>query len=73
MLLLYLVRIAEWSPVCLGKSCSFGLLYMSFLNVYQMLCVSHFPFGIECGMWDVIVLIPDHCISIYFDSNEAKR
>ena len=22
--------------------------------------------GIEGGMWDVIVLIPDHCLSIYF-------
>ena len=25
-----------------------------------------FPFGIEAEMWDVIVLIPDHCLSIYF-------
>ena len=25
-----------------------------------------FPFGIEGVMWDVIVLIPDHCLSIYF-------
>ena len=24
------------------------------------------PLGIEGGMWDVIVLIPDHCLSIYF-------
>ena len=24
-----------------------------------------FPFGIEGLMWDVIVLIPDHCLSIY--------
>ena len=30
------------------------------------LCPS-FPFGIEGGMWDVIVLIPDHNLSIYFD------
>ena len=27
---------------------------------------SSFPLGIEGGMWDVIVLIPDHCLSIYF-------
>ena len=39
---------------CLGKSYSF------------VLCVSFFPFGFEGGMWDVIVLIPDHCLSIYF-------
>ena len=24
------------------------------------------PFGIEGRMWNVIVLIPDHCLSIYF-------
>ena len=51
---------------CLGKSCSFGLLYMSFVNFGQILCVFVFPrFVIEGGMWDVIVLIPDHCLSIY--------
>ena len=32
------------------------------------LCVcASFPFGVECGMWDWIVLNSDHCqISIYF-------
>ena len=25
-----------------------------------------FPFGFEGGMRDLIVLIPDHCLSIYF-------
>ena len=28
-------------------------------------CVS-FPFGFEGGMWDLIVLIPDRCVSVYF-------
>ena len=35
------------------------------MNVYQFVFV-HFPFGFEGGMWDLIVLIPDHCLSIYF-------
>ena len=52
---------------CSGKSCSFGLLCVSFVNVYQILCASFFPFGTEGGMWDVIVLVPDHCLSIYLD------
>ena len=51
---------------CLGKSCSFGLLYVSFVNVHQICVCPSFPFGIECGMWDMTVLIPDHCLSIYF-------
>ena len=29
-----------------------------------------FPFGIEGGMWDVIVLIPFHCLSIYFSDKK---
>ena len=28
-------------------------------------CVS-FPFGFEPGMWDLIVLIPDQCLALYF-------
>ena len=41
-----------------------------FVGVGQILCVPFFPFGIEGGMWDVIVLIPDHCLSIYFVSSK---
>ena len=36
--------------ICLGNSC----VYPSF------------PVDIEGGMWNEIVLIPDHCLSIYF-------
>ena len=54
---------------CIKKSCSFGLLCVSFVYVYQF-CVCHlFPFGFEDGMWDLIVLIPDHCLSIYILNN----
>ena len=28
-----------------------------------------FPFSTEGGTWDVIVLIPDHCLSIYLDGS----
>ena len=43
---------------------------MSFLGVCHILCVCpSFPFDIESGMWDVIVLIPDHCLSIYFSNS----
>ena len=51
---------------CLGKSCSFGLLCLSFVKVYQFLCLSFFLVCIEDRMWDLIVLIPDHCFSIFF-------
>ena len=31
------------------------------------MCAS-FPFGFEGGMWGLIVLVPDHCLSLYFSS-----
>ena len=67
MLLLLIIWVTVGPPV-LGKSCSFGLLCVSFVGVCQILCVFLSFFGIEGRMWDVIVLIPDHCPSIYFDT-----
>ena len=39
---------------------------LSWAFVEFCVCPS-FPFGNEGGMWDVIVLIPDHCLSNYFN------
>ena len=46
---------------CLGKS-------FSLLSVYLF---SYFPFGFEGRMWDLIVSVPDHCLSFYFPPNES--
>ena len=40
---------------CLGKSCPFGVLYVSFVGVGQILYVCPFSFYNEGGMWNVIV------------------
>ena len=45
---------------CLRKSCSIGLLCVSFVNVYEFACVLLSLLVFEDGMWDLIVLIPDH-------------
>ena len=34
---------------------------MSVVNVYHFVCAS-FPFGIEGWIWDLIVLVPGHCL-----------
>ena len=39
---------------CLGKSCLFGLLFVSFVNVYQCECAS-LPFSFEVVQLDLIV------------------
>ena len=51
---------------CLRKSCSFSLLCVSFVNIYQSVCCSPFPFSFEGAIWDLFVFLPDHCLSIYF-------
>ena len=50
----------------LGKSCSFGLPRVPFINCSQFmyLVISHF--GFEGRMWDLFVSVPDHCLSFYF-------
>ena len=50
---------------CLGRSCLFGLLCMSFWNVYEFVCVLLSRLVFKGGMWVVIVLISDTCLSIY--------
>ena len=37
------------------------------MNVYQYVCAS-FPSGFEGGMRNLIVLVPDYCLSFYFVS-----
>ena len=48
---------------CLGKSCSFGLLCVFFVKDYQFACVLSL-FSFDGGMWGLILLIPDLCLSI---------
>ena len=49
----------------LGKSCSFGLPRVPFVNYRQFMYLVYFPFGFEGRMWDLIVSVPDHCLSFY--------
>ena len=42
--------------------------FRKLLSVYVF---SYFPFGFECRMWDLIVSVPDHCLSFYFRQERA--
>ena len=53
---------------CLGKSCSFGLPRVPFVNCCKF---SYFPFGFEGRIWDLIVSVPDHCLPSYFDEAQG--
>ena len=40
------------------------LVFCDCLSICSGVCAS-FPFGFEIGMWNLIVLVPDHCLSVY--------
>ena len=50
----------------LGKSCSFGLPRVPFVNCGQFMYLVISLFGFEGRMWDLIESVPDHCLSFYF-------
>ena len=50
----------------LGKSCSFCLA-SAFRKLSSFYVFGCFPFGFEGRIWDLIVSVPDHCLSFYFD------
>ena len=55
--------------ICFGKTCTFGLLCVSFVKVYQsayQVCYLVCSFGFEDVMLDLTVLLSDHCFSVYF-------
>ena len=64
MLLPFSIRVAEgpsgWERAVHSLNCR--CLSWALVN---FLCVLLSLFGIEGGIWDVIVYIPDHCLSIY--------
>ena len=50
----------------LGKSCSFGFPRVPFVNCRQFIYLVISLFCFEGRMWDLIVSVPDHCLSFYF-------
>ena len=50
------------------KFCLFFFCCFSFneINATSIYAFSSFPFGFEGRMWDLIVSVPDHCLSFYF-------
>ena len=50
----------------LGKSSSFCLPRVPFVNCRQFMYLVISLFGFEGRIWDLIVSVPDHCLSFYF-------
>ena len=64
MLLPFSIRVTEWPPVWIKYS-----VYQAYYIFHERLSVcvcASFSFGFEGKMWDLIVLVPDHCLCFHF-------
>ena len=52
----------------LGKELFIRFTASAFRKLPSIYVFSYFPFGFEGRMWDLIVSVPDHCLSFYFGS-----
>ena len=50
-----------------GKELFIRFSASAFRKLPSIYVFSYFPFGFEGRMWDLIVSVPDHCLSFYFD------
>ena len=51
---------------CLGKELFIRFTARAFRKLLSAYVFSYFPFGFEGRIWDLILSVPDHCLSFYF-------
>ena len=71
MLLPFSLGVAEWLPIWERPVNLVNCACLSGAFVKFCVCPS-FPFGTEGRMWNVTVLVPDHCLSMYFEFTVKK-
>ena len=57
---------------CSGKGLFIRFTASAFRKLLSVYVFSYFPFGFEGRMWDLIVSVPDHCLSFYFTGSQPR-
>ena len=56
-----------------GKELFIRFTASAFRKLLSIYVFSYFPFGFGGRMWDLIVSVPDHCLSLYFACAKNKE
>ena len=56
-----------------GKELFILFAASAFRKLSSIYVFSYFPFGFEGRIWDLIVSVPDHCLSFYFPNSENVK
>ena len=68
MLVTYFVNFRLLNDHLFGKELFILFAASAFRKLSSIYVLSYFPFGFEGRIWDLIVSVPDHCLSFYFGS-----
>ena len=71
MLVTYFVNLRKLNDHLFGKELFIRFTASAFRKLLSVYVFSYFPFGFEGRMWDLIVSVPDHCLSFYFAHSRA--
>ena len=66
MLVTYFVNFRWLNDHQFGKELFIRFAASAFRKLPSIYVFSYFPFGFEGRVWDLIVSVPDHCLSFYF-------
>ena len=71
MLVTYFVNFRQLNDHLFGKELFIPFTASAFRKLPSINVFSDFPFGFEGRMWDLIVSVPDHCLSFYFTKQSS--
>ena len=66
MLVTYFVNFRLLNDHLFGKELFIRFTASAFRKLSSIYVFSYYPFGFEGKMWDLIVSVPNHCLSFYF-------
>ena len=55
-----------------GKELFIRFTERAFRKLLSIYVFSYLPFGFEGRIWDLIVSVPNHCLSFYFEDDPIK-
>ena len=70
MLVIYFVNFRKLNDHLFGKELFIRFTASAFRKLPSIYVFSYFPFDFEGRIWDLIVSVPDHCLSFHFTGTQ---
>ena len=72
--IMWVTYLGSWMTTYLsGKELFIRFTARAFHKLLSIYVFSYLPFGIECRIWNLIVSVPNHCLSFYFSAHMSHE